>query len=75
LSAHIHKAPVWIVSWLEGRTPTRTSGSSIYPAVQNMLLAALEAIAPRHADRAGQDGMRAHGSRRGFCDKVGVGFV
>ena len=25
---------------LEGATPTRTSGSSIYPAVQNMLLAA-----------------------------------
>ena len=25
---------------LEGGTPTRTSGSSIYPAVQNMLLAA-----------------------------------
>src|SRR5205809_994674 len=24
----------------EGATPTRTSGSSIYPAVQNMLLAA-----------------------------------
>jgi nitroreductase len=25
---------------LEGATPTRTAGSSIYPAVQNMLLAA-----------------------------------
>lgn len=32
-------APVWIVPCLEGGTPTRTSGSSIYPAVQNMLLA------------------------------------
>jgi len=40
LAAHIHEAPVWIVPCLEGRTPTRTSGSSIYPAVQNMLLTA-----------------------------------
>ena len=31
---------MWIVPCLEGGTPTRTSGSSIYPAVQNMLLAA-----------------------------------
>src|SRR5437762_14053731 len=40
LAHHIHEAPLWIVPCLEGRTPTRTSGSSIYPAVQNMLLAA-----------------------------------
>jgi nitroreductase len=40
LAAHIHEAPVWIIPCLEGATPTRTSGSSIYPAVQNMLLAA-----------------------------------
>ena len=40
LAAHIHEAPVWIVPCLEGGNPTRTSGSSIYPAVQNMLLAA-----------------------------------
>jgi nitroreductase len=40
LAAHIHEAPVWIVPCLQGETPTRTSGSSIYPAVQNMLLAA-----------------------------------
>jgi nitroreductase len=40
LANHIHEAPVWIVPCLEGATPTRTSGSSIYPAVQNMLLAA-----------------------------------
>jgi nitroreductase len=40
LAAHIHEAPVWIVPCLEGSTPTRTSGSSIYPAVQNMLLVA-----------------------------------
>jgi nitroreductase len=40
LAAHIHEAPVWIVPCLEGGTRTRTSGSSIYPAVQNMLLAA-----------------------------------
>src|ERR1700752_656925 len=40
LAAHIHEAPVWIVPCLEGGTPTRSSGASIYPAVQNMLLAA-----------------------------------
>jgi len=40
LAAHIAEAPVWIVPCLEGGTPMRTSGSSIYPAVQNMLLAA-----------------------------------
>jgi nitroreductase len=40
LAAHIHEAPVWIVPCLEGGTLTRTSGSSIYTAVQNMLLAA-----------------------------------
>jgi hypothetical protein len=39
LAAHIHEAPVWIVPCLEGGTPTRASGSSIYPAVQKMLLA------------------------------------
>jgi nitroreductase len=39
LANHIHEAPVWIVPCLEGATPTRTSGSSVYPAVQNMLLA------------------------------------
>jgi hypothetical protein len=40
LAAHIHEAPVWIVLCLQGGTPTRRSGSSFYPAVQNMLLAA-----------------------------------
>jgi nitroreductase len=40
LADHIHEAPVWIVPCLEGANPTRTAGSSIYPAVQNMLLAA-----------------------------------
>jgi nitroreductase len=40
LAAHIHEAPVWIVPCLQGATPTRVAGSSIYPAVQNMLLAA-----------------------------------
>jgi nitroreductase len=40
LAEHFHEAPVWIVPCLFGATPTRTSGSSIYPAVQNMLLAA-----------------------------------
>jgi len=40
LADHIHEAPVWIVPCMGGGTPTRTSGSSIYPAIQNMLLAA-----------------------------------
>jgi nitroreductase len=40
LADHIHEAPVWIVPCLEGTNPTRTAGSSIYPAIQNMLLAA-----------------------------------
>src|ERR1700724_4791293 len=40
LTDHYHEAPVWIVACLEGASPTRHSGSSIYPAVQNMLLAA-----------------------------------
>ena len=42
LTEHFHEAPVWIVACLdEGKaTPTRWSGASIYPAVQNMLLAA-----------------------------------
>jgi nitroreductase len=34
------EAPVWIVPCMEGASPARTAGSSIYPAVQNMLLAA-----------------------------------
>ena len=38
---HFHEAPVWIVACLEdGPNPTRSAGASIYPAVQNMLLAA-----------------------------------
>jgi nitroreductase len=40
LAAHIHEAPVWIVPCLQGAAPARTAGSSIYPAVQNILLAA-----------------------------------
>ena len=42
LTLHVHEAPVWIVACLEEGTgtPTRGSGASIYPAVQNMLLAA-----------------------------------
>ncbi len=40
LTEHYHEAPVWIVACLEdGPNPTRGAGSSIYPAVQNMLLA------------------------------------
>jgi len=34
------EAPVRIVPCMEGASPARTAGSSIYPAVQNMLLAA-----------------------------------
>jgi len=41
LTEHFHEAPVWIVACLEeAGAPTRASGASIYPAVQNMLLAA-----------------------------------
>ena len=40
LAEHLHVAPVWIVPCLQGAAPTRSTGSSIYPAVQNMLLAA-----------------------------------
>ncbi len=40
LTEHFHEAPVWIVACLEDESPTRWSGASIYPAVQNMLLAA-----------------------------------
>jgi len=40
LADHIHEAPVWIIPCMGGGAGTRTSGSSIYPAVQNMLLAA-----------------------------------
>lgn len=40
LADHIHEAPVWIVPCLAAASHTRTTGSSIYPAVQNMLLAA-----------------------------------
>lgn len=37
LADHFHEAPVWIVPCLSG---PRGSGASIFPAVQNMLLAA-----------------------------------
>ena len=41
LTEHFHEAPVWIVACLEeAGAPTRWSGASVYPAVQNMLLAA-----------------------------------
>jgi nitroreductase len=40
LTEHFHEAPVWIVACMEeSGTPNRWSGASIYPAVQNMLLA------------------------------------
>ena len=60
LTDHFHEAPVWIVACLEdGRTPNRAAGASIYPAVQNMLLAGararprLDADDPAHALREG----------------------
>ena len=42
LTRHFHEAPVWIVACLDTgeARPNRGSGASIYPAVQNMLLAA-----------------------------------
>ncbi len=41
LTEHFHEAPVWIVACVEDHgTLGRASGASIYPAVQNMLLAA-----------------------------------
>ena len=48
LTEHFHEAPVWIVACLEHSdggvqgavAPARMAGASIYPAVQNMLLAA-----------------------------------
>ncbi len=42
LTDHFHEAPVWIVPCIEhgADAPTRYAGASIYPAVQNMLLAA-----------------------------------
>jgi nitroreductase len=42
LADHLHEAPVWIVACLDtgAAAPGRTAGASIYPAVQNMLLAA-----------------------------------
>ena len=42
LTEHYHEAPVWIVACQDDgeEPPNRASGASIYPAVQNMLLAA-----------------------------------
>ena len=48
LTEHFHEAPVWIVACLDtpgadvqgAVPPGRSAGASIYPAVQNMLLAA-----------------------------------
>ncbi len=42
LTDHFHEAPVWIVCCIKhnpGETPGRAAGASIYPAVQNMMLA------------------------------------
>ncbi|MFT6581223.1 MAG: nitroreductase [Alphaproteobacteria bacterium] len=42
LTDHFHEAPIWIVPCIDhgAETPNRSSGASIYPAAQNMLLAA-----------------------------------
>jgi nitroreductase len=42
LTEHYHEAPIWIVPCIDhgDGEPDRASGASIYPAVQNMLLAA-----------------------------------
>src|SRR5215470_7324813 len=48
LTEHFHEAPAWIVACLDrpqqnvqgAAPPARSAGASIYPAVQNMLLAA-----------------------------------
>ena len=42
LTDHYHEAPVWIVACINhgDSAPDRMAGASIYPAVQNMLLAA-----------------------------------
>ena len=40
LADHLQEAPVWIVPCVLGRTRTWEAGSCIYPAMQNMLLAA-----------------------------------
>jgi nitroreductase len=40
LADHLHEAPVWIVPCLQGGSTSRWSGGSIFPAVQNILLAA-----------------------------------
>lgn len=42
LTEHFHEAPVWIVACIDhgADRPSRSAGASIYPAVQNMLLAA-----------------------------------
>jgi nitroreductase len=40
LADHLQEAPVWIVPCLQGKSTSRWSGGSIFPAVQNILLAA-----------------------------------
>ncbi len=40
LADHIHEAPVWIVPCGPAGNGSRAQGSSVYPAVQNMLLVA-----------------------------------
>jgi hypothetical protein len=75
LAAHIHEAPVWIVPCPEGGTPTNTSGSSIYPVVQNMLAALKgDRDSPWRIRRVRAE-CAPTALEEAFCDTVGVGFV
>jgi nitroreductase len=89
LTDHFHEAPVWIVACIEeAGAPTRWSGASIYPAVQNMLLAARAlglGRSRRHADHAspplreGDRGRAGTAARRALvrhrADRLSAGEV
>jgi len=76
LTDHFAEAPVWIVACLEdGPNPNRAAGSSIYPAVQNMVLAARALGLGTHVDdppsplRKGSRGRPRPAERRALlCD-------
>jgi nitroreductase len=69
LTDHFHEAPVWIVACLDDPKPTRWSGASIYPAVQNMLLAA-RALAWVRPSRPATCCMRRKPKPRWACPRV-----
>ena len=72
LTEHYHEAPVWIVACQDDGTepPSRSAGASIYPAVQNMLLAVasagprFDAHQPAPAPREGGGGDPGPAARR-----------